>query len=67
MLRMTAPRHPSAARAGTVWTPLGLSLAVVGFLATLGSSSVGFGVMTNCTDTHSCTATGCTPCETTEA
>jgi hypothetical protein len=46
-----------------VWTPLGVSLAVVLFLATVGS----VGVMTNCTTTHSCTATGCAPCETASA
>ena len=64
---MTAPGHPPPVRPWTVWTPLGPSLAVVGFLATLGSFGVGFGVMTDCTNTYSCTATGCTPCETTEA
>jgi hypothetical protein len=41
---------------------LGVSLAVVLFLATLGSFGAGFGVMTDCTDTHGCTVTGCAPC-----
>ncbi|WP_448610928.1 hypothetical protein [Geodermatophilus sp. URMC 60] len=64
---MTAPRDPSAVRPWTVWTPLGVALAVVLFLATIGSLGVGFGVLTNCTNTYGCTATGCTPCETTSA
>ncbi len=64
---MTAPRHSSAVRPWTVWTPLGLSLTVVTFLATLGSLGVGFGVMTTCTNTYDCTSSGCTPCETTSA
>lgn len=63
---MAAPRHPSA-RARTVWTPLGASLAIVGFLATMGSFGAGFGLMTDCTNTYSCTVTGCPPCETTSA
>lgn len=63
---MTAPRHPSA-RARTVRTPLTASLAVVGFLATMGSFGAGFGLMTDCTNTYSCTVTGCPPCETTNA
>jgi hypothetical protein len=45
----------------------GPRLAVVLFLATAGSAGVGFGVMTNCTNTHRCTSTGCAPCETTGA
>jgi hypothetical protein len=64
---MTAPGRPATVRPWSVWTPLGVSLAVVLFLATVGSVGVGFGVMTNCTNTHSCTATGCAPCETTSA
>ncbi|WP_336033613.1 hypothetical protein [Geodermatophilus sp. FMUSA9-8] len=40
------------------------SLAVALFLATLGSFGASFGVMTNCTNTHSCTVTGCRPCTT---
>ncbi len=43
-------------------TALGVSLAVVLFLATLGSVGAGFGVMTDCTNTHDCTSTGCAPC-----
>ena len=64
---MTVPRQPSADRPRTVRAPLGTSLAVVGFLATIGSFGVGFGVMTNCTNTYSCTSIGCAPCETTSA
>ena len=64
---MPAPRDPAAVRPWTLWTPVGLALAVVLFLATVGSLGVGFGVMTNCTNTHSCTSTGCAPCETTSA
>ena len=64
---MTAPGRPAAVRPRSVWTPLGVSLAVVLFLATIGSSGVGFGVMTNCTNSYSCTSTGCEPCATTSA
>src|SRR3712207_1893057 len=64
---MTAPGRPAAVRPRSVWTPLGVSLAVVLFLATVGSVGVGFGVMTNCTNTYSCTSTGCAPCATTSA
>ena|SRR3712207_2401548 len=64
---MTAPGHSSPVRPWTVWTPLGVALAVVLFLATVGSSGVGFGVMTDCTNTYSCTSTGCEPCATTSA
>ena len=64
---MTAPGHPSPVRPWTVWTPLGVALAVVLFLATVGSLGVGFGVMTGCTNTHGCTSTGCAPCATTSA
>ena len=64
---MTAPGRPAVVRPWTVWTPLGASLAVVVFLATIGSVGVGFGVLTNCTTTYSCTATGCPPCATTSA
>ena len=59
---MSAPRDPAAVR-----RQLGLSLAVVLFLATFGSFAVGFGGMTGCTNAYGCTATGCPPCETTEA
>ena len=64
---MTPPGHPSGVRPWTVWTPLGVALAVVLFLATIGSLGIGFGVMTSCTNTYGCTSTGCTPCETTSA
>jgi hypothetical protein len=67
MLRVTAPRHSSGVRPRTVRTPLGVALGVVLFLATIGSLGVGFGVMTDCTDTHSCTSTTCTPCGATSA
>ncbi|MGY1762062.1 hypothetical protein ACI79G_11565 [Geodermatophilus sp. SYSU D00779] len=64
---MTAPGHSPPVRPWTVWAPLGVALAVVLFLATVGSLGVGFGVMTNCTNTYSCTSTGCEPCATTSA
>jgi hypothetical protein len=64
---MTAPGHAPPVRPWTVWTPLGVALTVVLFLATVGSLGVGFGVMTNCTNTYSCTSTGCEPCATTSA
>jgi hypothetical protein len=49
------------------WLPWGISLAVVTLLATLGGFGVGFGVMSACTDTHSCTSAGCPPCGTAAA
>ena len=61
---MTAPGHSSTVRPWTVWTPLGVALAVVLFLATVGSLGVGFGVMTNCTNTYRCTTVSCSPCAT---
>ena len=64
---MTAPGHPPPVRPWTVWTPLGVALAVVLFQATVGSLGVCFGVMTGCTNTYSCTSTGCEPCATTSA
>ena len=64
---MTAPGHSPPVRPWTVWTPLGVALAVVLFLATVGSLGVGFGVMTSCTNTYGCTSTGCEPCATTSA
>ncbi|SDY55049.1 hypothetical protein SAMN05660209_03120 [Geodermatophilus africanus] len=64
---MPAPRDPAAVRPWTLWTPVGLALAVVLFLATVGSLGVGFGVMTDCTGTHSCTTAGCAPCATSSA
>ena len=63
---MTRLCRPPPVRPWSVWTPLSVSLAVVGFLATIGSFGVGFGVMTSCTNTYSCTSTGCAPCATTE-
>ena len=62
---MPAPRDRAAVRPWTLWTPVGLALAVVLFLATVGSLGVGFGVMTDCTGTPSCTTAGCAPCATT--
>ena len=59
---MTAPRLPAAVR-----TALGVSLGVVLFLATVGSFGAGFGVMTSCTNTYSCTVTVCAPCRTANA
>ncbi len=64
---MTTLCRPPPVRPWSVWTPLSVSLAVVGFLATIGSFGVGFGVMTSCTNTYSCTSTGCAPCGTTNA
>jgi hypothetical protein len=61
--RRTAARVPG----WSVTTALRASLAVVLLLGTLGSFGVGFGLMTRCTDTYSCTATGCPPCATTNA
>ncbi|MGY1803093.1 hypothetical protein ACI78T_07415 [Blastococcus sp. SYSU D00922] len=46
---------------------LAASLAVVLLLATFGSFAAGFGTMTACTNTYSCTSTGCAPCATAEA
>ena len=54
-------------RAPADWRQLTLSLAIVLFLATVGSLGVGFGVMTGCTTTYSCTSSGCPPCATTSA
>ena len=55
---VNALRRPSPA----VRLPLGISLAVVLLLATIGSFAVGFGVMTGCTNTYSCTTVSCRPC-----
>ncbi|RBY92351.1 hypothetical protein DQ244_08790 [Blastococcus sp. TBT05-19] len=55
---MTEPRPPD------VRTPLRISLAVVLLLATFGSFGAGFGIMTDCTNTFSCTVTSCSPCAT---
>jgi hypothetical protein len=46
---------------------VGVSLAVIVVVATLGSFAAGFGVMTDCTSTYSCTDTGCSPCATAQA
>ena len=54
---MTVPTRPR-----TVWQPLRTSLAVVAFLATVGSFGVGFGVLTDCTNAYRCTVTACAPC-----
>lgn len=62
---MTEPVRP--VDLGRVRAFLGASLAVVLLLATIGSFAVGFGVMTSCTNTYSCTPTGCPPCRTTSA
>ena len=35
---------------------------VTGFLATVGSFALGFGVMTGCTNSYSCSTSGCGPC-----
>jgi hypothetical protein len=49
----------------TVSRPLTISLAVVLVLATFVGFGTRFGVMQSCTDTFSCTITGCRPCATT--
>jgi hypothetical protein len=41
---------------------LGISLAVVALLATVGGFGVRFGVMSACTDSYSCTSASCRPC-----
>ncbi|MCA0146973.1 hypothetical protein [Blastococcus sp. LR1] len=56
MTTQPAARSPRA--------PLAISLAVVLFLATFGSFGAGFGIMTDCTNTFSCTETACSPCAT---
>jgi hypothetical protein len=50
----------------TSWPLIG-SLSVVFLLATIGSFAASFGVMTDCTDTYSCTVTSCRPCSPTSA
>ena len=63
---MTVSAHERAATpSGAVWPPLIGSLALVLFLATLGSFTASFGVMTDCTNTYSCTNTSCRPCSAT--
>ena len=62
---MSEARHPTSPPARAVWTPLSISLAGVLFLATVGSFAAGFGVMTDCTDTYSCTTSACRPCSAT--
>lgn len=64
---MTGPGAPPFHRPRNVWAPLRASLAVVLLLATIGSFAVGFGLMTSCTNTYSCTSSGCPPCATTSA
>ena len=59
---MTGSRDGADPR--SVRWPLTLSLLVVLFLATFGSFAAGFGTMTSCTNTFSCTSTGCSPCAT---
>jgi hypothetical protein len=49
----------------SVSRPLAISLAVVLVLVTFGGFGTHFGVMQSCTDTYSCTITGCRPCATT--
>jgi hypothetical protein len=56
-----------AARPGAVRGPLLASLSVVLVLATIGSFGVGFGVLTDCTDTYRCTVTACSPCAATSS
>ncbi|WP_104524299.1 hypothetical protein [Blastococcus atacamensis] len=57
---MTGTRDDETAR--SVRVPLARSLLVALLLATFGSSGAGFGVMTDCTNTFSCTSTDCSPC-----
>lgn len=40
---------------------------VTGFLATVGSFVLGFAVMTDCTNTYSCSTSSCGPCSATNA
>ena len=40
---------------------------VTGLLATIGSFGLGFAVMTECSNTYSCSSTGCGPCSATSA
>lgn len=60
-------RIPAPSRPQEVWATLRASLAVVLLVATIGSFGAGFGVMTSCTNTYSCTVTNCSPCATTYA
>ncbi|MGY1706284.1 hypothetical protein ACI79C_17100 [Geodermatophilus sp. SYSU D00697] len=61
---MNEPRRPAPDRPRTPRALLIASLTVVLTLATLGSFGASFGVMTQCTDTYSCTVTSCRPCQT---
>jgi hypothetical protein len=42
-----------------------VAIGICFLLGTVGWFSVGFGVMTDCTDNYSCSSTGCSPCATT--
>ena len=60
---MSEAQRPAAAGRRTAQAPLIVSLAVVLGLATFGGFAAGFGVMTDCTNTYSCTVTDCRPCQ----
>lgn len=66
---MTGPDASTAPPARTTargpWPRLRASLVVIVFLGTIGSSAVGFGIMTGCTNEYSCTISDCAPCATT--
>jgi hypothetical protein len=47
--------------------PVVLAVLVPLLLGTAVVFGVGFGVMTACTDTYSCTVTGCAPCRSTSS
>ena len=49
------------ARTSAGW-PVALAVVVPLMLGTVVAFGVGFGVLTGCTDTFGCTATGCAPC-----
>lgn len=55
---MTEQRRPARPARPLVLGALSLVL----LLATLGSFGAWFGLMTQCTDTYSCTTTSCLPC-----
>lgn len=48
--------------AGVVLVALAIATSLA--LGTIGWAAVGFGVMTDCTNEYSCSASGCPPCET---
>ncbi|RBY75142.1 hypothetical protein DQ239_17510 [Blastococcus sp. TF02-09] len=58
----SAGRRPRRRPPRPLGTPLSLSLVVVIALATFGGFSTSFGVMTDCTNTFSCSVTECRPC-----